>query len=204
VLAADLGDGTDDPRATAPGLLRRALAALPPRARQSGRVAMRADAGYFAGQLTRAAHEARTGFAIGAKRITLLWRAAGRPRSTGSVTLPQPATPPTATSRSRGSPPARICAGFSNPSASRTAQPSHPRRELYARPAAVEELPADRFGYGWQSAAVSTGLLPWSRAPPRTLGCYHRAGPNISASQIYPFPPEHVPPWPVDSMSLHG
>ena len=29
VLAADLGDGTDDPRATAPGLLRRALAALP-------------------------------------------------------------------------------------------------------------------------------------------------------------------------------
>ena len=29
VLAADLGDGTDDPRATAPDLLRRALAALP-------------------------------------------------------------------------------------------------------------------------------------------------------------------------------
>ena len=38
VLAADLGDGTGDPRATAPGLLRRALAALPPRARASGRV----------------------------------------------------------------------------------------------------------------------------------------------------------------------
>ena len=37
VLAADLGDGTDDPRATAPDLLRRALAALPPRARASGR-----------------------------------------------------------------------------------------------------------------------------------------------------------------------
>ena len=33
VLAADLGDGTDDPRATAPGLLRRALAALPAAAR---------------------------------------------------------------------------------------------------------------------------------------------------------------------------
>ena len=31
VLAADLGDGTDDPRATAPDLLRRALAALPHR-----------------------------------------------------------------------------------------------------------------------------------------------------------------------------
>jgi Transposase DDE domain group 1 len=74
VLAADLGDGTDDPRATAPGLLRRALSALPPRARASGRVAMRADAGYFAGQLARAAHEARIGFAIGAKRIAPLWR----------------------------------------------------------------------------------------------------------------------------------
>ena len=45
VLAADLGDGTDDPRATAPDLLRRALAGLPERARASGRVAMRADAG---------------------------------------------------------------------------------------------------------------------------------------------------------------
>ena len=33
VLAADLGDGTDDPRATAPDLLRRALACLPAAAR---------------------------------------------------------------------------------------------------------------------------------------------------------------------------
>ena len=74
VLAADLGDGTDDPRATAPDLLRRALAALPPRARRSGRVAMRADAGYFAGALARAGHEARIAFAIGAKRIAPLWR----------------------------------------------------------------------------------------------------------------------------------
>jgi hypothetical protein len=74
VLAADLGDGTDDPRATAPDLLRRALAALPPRARASGRVAMRADAGYFAGQLARAAHDAKIAFAIGAKRIAPLWR----------------------------------------------------------------------------------------------------------------------------------
>jgi hypothetical protein len=73
-LAADLGDGTDDPRATAPGLLRRALAALPPRARASGRVAMRADAGYFAGQLARAAHDEKIAFAIGAKRIAPLWR----------------------------------------------------------------------------------------------------------------------------------
>jgi Transposase DDE domain group 1 len=74
VLAADLGDGTDDPRATAPGLLRRALAALPAAARASGRVAMRADAGYFAGQLARAAHDEHIAFAIGAKRIAPLWR----------------------------------------------------------------------------------------------------------------------------------
>lgn len=74
VLAADLGDGTDDPRATAPGLLRRALAALPAAARAPGRVAMRADAGYFAGQLARAAHDARVAFAIGARRIAPLWR----------------------------------------------------------------------------------------------------------------------------------
>jgi hypothetical protein len=73
VLAADLGDGTDDPRATAPDLLRRALAALPAAAR-AGRVAMRADAGYFAGQLARAAHDERISFAIGAKRIAPLWR----------------------------------------------------------------------------------------------------------------------------------
>ena len=45
VLAADLGDGTDDPRATAPDLLRRALAALPSAARAPGRVGLRADAG---------------------------------------------------------------------------------------------------------------------------------------------------------------
>jgi Transposase DDE domain group 1 len=74
VLAADLGDGTDDPRATAPGLLRRALAALPAAARQSGRVAMRADAGYFAGQLARAAHDEQIAFALGARRIAPLWR----------------------------------------------------------------------------------------------------------------------------------
>jgi len=74
VLAGDLGDGTDDPRASAPDLLRRALAALPQRARHSGRVAMRADAGYFAGQLARAAHDAKIAFAIGAKRIAPLWR----------------------------------------------------------------------------------------------------------------------------------
>jgi Transposase DDE domain group 1 len=73
VLAADLGSGTDDPRATAAGLLRRALDCLPERARAGGRVALRADAGYFAGQLARAAHDERISFAIGAKRIAPLW-----------------------------------------------------------------------------------------------------------------------------------
>ena len=78
-LAADLGDGTDDPRATAPDLLRRALAALPAAAR-AGRVAMRADAGYFAGQLARAAHEEKIAFAIGASGPcrSLNWAIPGR------------------------------------------------------------------------------------------------------------------------------
>jgi hypothetical protein len=35
---------------------------------------MRADAGYFAGQLARAAHDAKIAFAIGARRIAPLWR----------------------------------------------------------------------------------------------------------------------------------
>jgi Transposase DDE domain group 1 len=74
VLAADLGSGTDDPRATAPDLLRRALAALPAAAGDSGRVALRADAGYFAGALARAAHDEHIAFAIGARRIAPLWR----------------------------------------------------------------------------------------------------------------------------------
>src|SRR6266571_4086264 len=74
VLAADLGGGTDDVRATGADLLRRALACLPAAARAGGRVALRADAGYFAGQLARAAHDEHIAFAIGAKRIAPLWR----------------------------------------------------------------------------------------------------------------------------------
>jgi len=35
---------------------------------------MRADAGYFAGALARAAHDEHVSFAIGAKRIASLWR----------------------------------------------------------------------------------------------------------------------------------
>ena len=73
VLAADLLCGDVDPRPGAAGLLRRALAALPPPVR-AGKVRMRTDAGYFAGELARAAHEEGVGFAIGAKRIAPLWR----------------------------------------------------------------------------------------------------------------------------------
>lgn len=73
VLAADLMAGNEDPRGHAGALLNRALAALPAPAR-AGRVLLRADAGYFAGQLARAALFADVGFAIGAKRIAPLWR----------------------------------------------------------------------------------------------------------------------------------
>ena len=101
VLAADLGSGTDDPRATAPDLLRRSLAALPQRARAGGRVAMRADAGYFAGQLARAAHDEHICFAIGARRIAPLWRLpAASPTTTGTMrsrwTMPRSPWPITA------------------------------------------------------------------------------------------------------------
>jgi hypothetical protein len=73
VLAADLLAGNEDPRRDAPALLRRALAALPAPAR-AGRIRLRADAGYFAGQLARAALFADVEFAIGARRIAPLWR----------------------------------------------------------------------------------------------------------------------------------
>src|SRR4051812_9436347 len=73
VLAADLGSGRDDPRATCAELLGRALAALPAPA-PAGRIRLRADAGYFAGQLARAALFAGVEFAIGARRTAPLWR----------------------------------------------------------------------------------------------------------------------------------
>jgi hypothetical protein len=73
VLAADLMGGNDDPRPHAAELLRRALAALPAAAR-GGRIGLRADAGYFAGELARAALFAEVEFAIGARRIAPLWR----------------------------------------------------------------------------------------------------------------------------------
>ncbi len=76
VLAADLLAGNEDPRSGAAGLLYRALAALPAQARD-GRVLLRADGGYFAGALARAALAADVGFAIGAHRIAPLWRVLG-------------------------------------------------------------------------------------------------------------------------------
>jgi len=73
VLAADLLAGNEDPRRDAAELLRRALAGLPAAAR-AGQIRLRADAGYFAGQLARAALFADIQFAIGARRIAPLWR----------------------------------------------------------------------------------------------------------------------------------
>jgi hypothetical protein len=73
VLAADLMAGNDDPRPHAADLLDRALATLPAPAR-AGKIRLRADAGYFAGQLARAALFADLEFAIGARRIAPLWR----------------------------------------------------------------------------------------------------------------------------------
>jgi hypothetical protein len=73
VLAADLMSGREDPRPHAGELLGRALAGLPAAAR-AGRIRLRADAGYFAGQLARAALLADVEFAIGARRVAPLWR----------------------------------------------------------------------------------------------------------------------------------
>jgi hypothetical protein len=79
-LAADLLAGDQDPRSHVVALLGRALAALPQvirdRAAAAGRkIALRADAGYFAGDLARAAAAEDMVFAIGAKRIPSVWKA---------------------------------------------------------------------------------------------------------------------------------
>src|SRR5271157_3107083 len=79
-LAADLLAGDDDPRSSVVALLGRALAALPQAIRDGAaaagrKIALRADAGYFAGDLARAAAAAGMDFAIGAKRITTMWKA---------------------------------------------------------------------------------------------------------------------------------
>jgi hypothetical protein len=79
-LAADLLAGDQDPRSSVVALLGRALAALPQAVRDGAaaagrKIALRADAGYFAGDLARAAAGHGMAFAIGAKRITSMWKA---------------------------------------------------------------------------------------------------------------------------------
>ena len=79
-LAADLLSGKDDPRSSVVALLKRALAALPEAVRDGAaaagrKIRLRADAGYFAGELARAAVAGGLEFAIGAKRITSMWKA---------------------------------------------------------------------------------------------------------------------------------
>jgi len=79
-LAADLLSGDQDPRSHVVGLLGRALAALPQAVRDGAaaaarKIALCADAGYFAGELARAAAKENMACAIGAKRITSMWKA---------------------------------------------------------------------------------------------------------------------------------
>ena len=110
VLAADLLAGNEDPRRDAPALLRRALAALPAPAR-TGRIRLRADAGYFAGQLARAALFTDIQFAIGARRIAPLWRlldGLGEADWTDAIDLAAPRSPWPTTART-GGPPRRDC-----------------------------------------------------------------------------------------------
>jgi hypothetical protein len=78
-LAADLLAGDQDPRSSVVALPGRALAALPQAVRDGAaaagrKIALRADAGYFAQDLARAAAGLDMEFAIGARRITSMWR----------------------------------------------------------------------------------------------------------------------------------
>jgi Transposase DDE domain group 1 len=72
-LAADLGDGRTDPRPQAPGLIGRAVAALP-----EGLPApiVRADSGFFDAKVAHAAIAEDADFAIVAKRSPATWAAA--------------------------------------------------------------------------------------------------------------------------------
>ncbi len=72
VVAADLGSGKTDPRPQAPGLIARAVGALP-----EGLLApiIRADSGFFDAEVARAALKAGADYAIVAKRNRAAWRA---------------------------------------------------------------------------------------------------------------------------------
>jgi Transposase DDE domain group 1 len=79
-VAAELLTGNDDVRPRAAGMLARALSAIPDQVAaalsESGGVPrVRTDAGYFTGDLARAAVELGCDFAIAAKRNTAMWRA---------------------------------------------------------------------------------------------------------------------------------
>ncbi|SNQ49786.1 hypothetical protein FRACA_3730001 [Frankia canadensis] len=73
VLAADLLAGDQDVRPRAAGLLARALSNLP--AAVCAPPLLRADSGFFTGELARAAVAAGVDFAIAAPRNSALWRA---------------------------------------------------------------------------------------------------------------------------------
>ncbi|MCK9930718.1 transposase [Frankia sp. Mgl5] len=81
VLAADLLAGDDDVRPRAAGLLTRALANLPVAVR--ARPLLRADSGFFTGDLARTAVAAGVDFAIVAPRNSALWRGLRRGRGDG-------------------------------------------------------------------------------------------------------------------------
>lgn len=72
VVAADLGSGKSDPRPQAPGLIARAVAALPD---GLGRPRIRADSGFFDRSVALAALTNGADFAIAVKRNTAVWRA---------------------------------------------------------------------------------------------------------------------------------
>ena len=75
VLAGVLGSGTDDPRPQAPGLIARAVAALPA---GLGRPRIRADSGFFDKAFAEAALAEGADFAVAAKRNPAVWRSAAR------------------------------------------------------------------------------------------------------------------------------
>ena len=72
VLAADFGSGKSDPRPQAPGLLARAIAALP---EGLGRPIVRADSGFFDAKLATAALSLHCDYAVAVKRTDAVWRA---------------------------------------------------------------------------------------------------------------------------------
>ena len=80
VLAAELGSGTSDPRPQAPGLIARAVAALP---EGLARPIARGDSGFFSKDVAWAAVANGADFAIAVKRTDPVWRAVRKVPETG-------------------------------------------------------------------------------------------------------------------------